>query len=58
MTKLDQHVNEMIITAGEKFKKLYRSRFLIITQNINMVANGKPDSVLTPIKVPSKGNTL
>ena len=40
----------MMIAAGEKFKTFYRSRFLIIRQNVNMVAYGKTNSALTPVK--------
>ena len=48
LTKLDQHVNEMMTTAGKKFLIFLRSRFLIIMQNINMVAIGKRNSRLNP----------
>ena len=40
LTKLDQHVTEMMITTGNKFYSFPASRFLIILQNANMVANG------------------
>ena len=48
MTKLDQHVNEMMATAGKKFKNFLWSRFLIIVQNVNMIVNGKCNSRLNP----------
>ena len=48
LTKLDQHVKEMMITAGKKFHNLLWSRFLIIVQNVNMVTNGKRNSRLNP----------
>ena len=48
LTKLDQYVNEMMTMAVKKFKNLRRSRFLIIMQNVNMVANGKRNSRLNP----------
>ena len=48
MTKLDQHVNEMMTTAGKKFQIFLWSRFLIIMQNVNMVANGKRNNRLNP----------
>ena len=41
LTKLDQHVNEMMKTAGKKFQDFLYSRFLIIVQNVNMVTIGK-----------------
>ena len=47
-TKLDQHVNEMMTTAGKKFQNFLWSRFLIIVQNVNMVVNGKCNSRLNP----------
>ena len=50
-TKLDQHVNEIMTTAGKKFKNFRWSRFLIIVQNINMVTNGKRNSRLNPCVV-------
>ena len=34
LIKLNQHVNEMITTAGKKFKDLLLSYFLIIVQNV------------------------
>ena len=51
LTKLDQHVNEMMATASKKFKKNLWSCFLIIVQNVYMVANGKRNWRLNPIKV-------
>ena len=48
LTKLDQHVNEMMTTAGKKFQNLLWSRFLIIVQNVNMVTIGKRNSRLNP----------
>ena len=48
LTKLDQHVNEMMTTAGKKFQNVLWSRFLIIMQNVNMIANGKEHSRLNP----------
>ena len=49
LTKLDQHVNEMMITAEKTFQNLLWSCFLIIVQNVNMVTNGKHNSRLNPI---------
>ena len=49
LTKLDQHVNEMMTTTGKKFQNFLWSRFLIIVQNVNMVANGKRNRRLNPI---------
>ena len=49
LTKLDQHVNEMMATAGKKFQNFLWSRFLIIMQNVNMVANGKRNRRLNPV---------
>ena len=49
LTKLDQHVNEMMTTAGKKFHNCLWSRFLIIVQNVNMVTNGKRNNRLNPI---------
>ena len=46
LTKLDRHVNEMMLTAGKKFHNFSWSRFLIIVQNVNMVTNGKCNSRL------------
>ena len=48
LTKLDQRVNEMMTTAGKKFKNFLWSHFLIIIQNVNMVADGKRNSRLNP----------
>ena len=48
LTKLDQHVNAMMTTADKKFQNFVWSRFLIIMQNVNMVANGKRNSRLSP----------
>ena len=48
LTKLDQHVNEMMATAGKKFQIFLWSRFLIIVQNVNMVVNGKRNRRLNP----------
>ena len=48
LTKLDQHVNEMMTTAGKKFKNFVWSRFLIIVQHVKMVTNGKRNSRLNP----------
>ena len=48
LTKVDQHINEMMTTAGKEFQNFVRSRFLIIMQNVNMVTNGKPNSRLNP----------
>ena len=52
LTKLDQHVNEMMTTAGKNFQNLLWSRFLIIVQNVNMVTNGKRNSRLNPLGRP------
>ena len=52
LTKLDQHVNEMMTTAGKKFQNFLWSRFLIIVQNVNMVTNGKRNSRLNPLGSP------
>ena len=49
LSKLDQHVTEMMTTVGKKFKNFSWSRFLIIVQNVNMVANGKRNSRLNPL---------
>ena len=38
----------MMTTAGKKFHNLLWSRFLIIMQNVNMVAKGKRKSRLNP----------
>ena len=48
LIKLDQHVNEMMATAGKKFQNFLWSRFLIIVQNVNIVANGKRNRRLNP----------
>ena len=48
LTKLDQHINEMMATTGKKFQDFLWSRFLIIVQNVNMVANGKRNTRLNP----------
>ena len=48
LAKLDQYVNAMMATAGKKFQNLLWSRFLIIMQNVNMVANGKRNRRLDP----------
>ena len=48
LIKLDQHVNEMMTTAGQKFQNFLWSRFLIIVKNFNMVTNGKRNSRLNP----------
>ena len=40
--KLDQHVNEMMRTAGKKFKNFLWSRSLVILQNVNMVSRLNP----------------
>ena len=48
LTKLDQHVNEMIVIAGKTFQNFRWSRFLIIVQNVNMVVNGKRNRRLNP----------
>ena len=50
LTKLDQHVNEMMATAGKKFKNLLWSRFLIMVQNVNLVTNGKRNRRLNPFR--------
>ena len=39
LTKLGQHVNEMIEIAVKNFKKFLLSSFLIIGQNVNMATN-------------------
>ena len=52
LPKLDQHVNEMMTTAGKKFHNLLLSRFLIIMQNVNMDTNGKCNCRLIPISRP------
>ena len=48
-TKLDQHVNEMMTTEGKTFQNFLWSRFLIIVQNVNMIANGKRNRRLNPV---------
>ena len=48
LTKLDQHVNEMMAMAGKKFQNFLWSHFLIIMRNVNMVANGKRNRRLNP----------
>ena len=48
LTKLDQHVNEMMTTAEKKFRNFLWSRFLIIVHNVNMVGNGKRNRRLNP----------
>ena len=49
LTKLDQHVNEMMTTTGKKFQNFLWSRFLIIVQTVNMVTNGKCNCRLIPV---------
>ena len=39
LTKLGQHVNEMITVAVKHFQNFSWSRFLIIRQNVNMATN-------------------
>ena len=39
LTKLGQHVNEMMAVAMKNFKNFLWSRFLIIRQNANMATN-------------------
>ena len=51
LTKLDQHVSEMLTTAGKKFHNFLSFRFLIIMQNINMAANGKRNRRLNPVLI-------
>ena len=46
LTKFDQHISDM--TAVIVLKKILRSSFLIIWQNVNMAANGKINSALCP----------
>ena len=46
---LNQHVSEMMTTAGKKFQNFLWFNFLIIMQNVNMVANGKGNSRLNPV---------
>ena len=58
MTKLDQHVNEMIATAGKKFQNFLLSHFFIIVQNVNMVVNGKRNTRLNPNRYPGNGNAV
>ena len=58
LTKLDQHVNEMMRTAGKKFHNFGWFRFLIIMQNINMGTNGKRNSRLIPNRYPGNGNAV
>ena len=48
MTKVYQHVSDMMTTAVKKFHNFVLSRFLIIIQNVNMVANGICNSRLNP----------
>ena len=48
LSKLDQHVNAMMAMTGKKFKNFLWSRFLIIVQNVNIVANGKHNRRLNP----------
>ena len=48
LSKLVQHINELMITAGKKFKNFRSSRFLIIVQNVSMVTNWKRNSRLKP----------
>ena len=48
MTKLNQHISEMMTMAIKKFQNFLWSRFLIIMQNVNMVTNGKHNSRLNP----------
>ena len=45
LTKLGQHVNEMMAVAVKKFQW---SRFLIIRQNVNKATNAILNSSLTP----------
>ena len=58
LTKLDQHVSEMMTTAGKKFHIFLWFRFLIIMQNVNMVANGKRNSRLNPNRHLHNGNAV
>ena len=44
LTKLGNHVNEMMAVTVKKFQNFSLSRFLIIKQNVNMATN----SGLTP----------
>ena len=39
LTKLGQHVNEMMAVAVKKYHIFLWSRFLIIRQNVNMATN-------------------
>ena len=39
LTKLGQHVNEMMAVAVKNFLNFCWSRFLIIRQNVNMATN-------------------
>ena len=48
LTKLNQHDNEMMTTAGKKYHIFLWSHFLIIMQNVNKVINGKRNSRLIP----------
>ena len=50
LTKLDQHVNEMMTMAGKKFQNFWWSCFLIIVQNVNMITNGNRNSRLNPYR--------
>ena len=49
LTKLDQHVNQIKTTAGEKFHNFLWSRFLIIMQNVNVITIGKCNCRLIPM---------
>ena len=53
LTKLNQHVNEMMATAGKKFQNFLWSRFLIIVQNVNMVVKRNCNSRLNPLTLSS-----
>ena len=48
LTKLDQHVSEVMITTRTKFDNFPACGFLVILQNANMVANEVVNCVMNP----------
>ena len=55
LTKLGQHVNEMMAVAVNTFQNVQWSRFLIIRQNVNMATNAILNSGLTPRQLRGAG---
>ena len=46
LTKLGQHVNEMMAVAVNKFHNCLGSSFFIIRQNVNMATNSNGNAIL------------